>query len=57
MGIYFQGLEDILGILWDPKKVSLSGFNGNHRFISAKFGVIGFLVTGILSNVHGPHIT
>ena len=56
MGIDARGLAGGLEILWDPNKVSLSGFNGNHWFISAEFGVINFSVTGILTNVYGPHI-
>ena len=56
MGIDARGLAGVLEILWDPNKVSLFGFNGNHQFISTEFGVIGFPVTRILTNVYGPHI-
>ena len=42
MGIDARGLAGVLEILWDPNKVSLSGFNGNHRFNLVEFGVISF---------------
>ena len=56
MGSDARGLEGRLVILWDPNKLTLSGFNGNQRFISPEFGVIGFLITGILTNMYGMHI-
>ena len=56
MGIDVRGQVGGLGILWDPSKVSMFGFNGNRRFISTYIGVIDFLVMGILTNVYGPHI-
>ena len=44
-----------LGILWDPNRVSLGGFQGNQCFISTDFKVIGFSVEGVVTNVYGPH--
>ena len=54
MGIDARGYAGGLGILWDPNRVILSSFNGNRRFISAEFRIIGFSVSGVLTNVYGP---
>ena len=51
MGIDARGFARGLGMLWDPNKVFLSSFMGNHQFISAKIRVIGFSVSGMITNV------
>ena len=50
-----RGYVGGLGILWDPTRVSLRGFQGNQCFISTDFKVIGFSVEGVVTNVYEPH--
>ena len=55
MGIDARGYAGGLGILWDPNGVHLSSFNGNKCFISIEFKVIGFSLSGVITNFFGPH--
>ena len=54
MGIYSKGFSGGLCILWDPSQVSLSDFQGTLNSISAIFKVVGFPISGLLTNVYGP---
>ena len=53
MGIDSTGFSGGLCILWDPSQVSLSDFQGTRNSISAIFKVIGFPISGLLTNVYG----
>ena len=54
MGIDSKGFSRGLCILWDPTRVSLFDFQGTRNSISTIFKVIGFPITGLLTNVYGP---
>ena len=54
MGIDSTGFSGGLCILWDPSQVSLSDFQGTRNSISANFKVVGFPISGALTNVYGP---
>jgi len=43
-----------LGILWDPKVVSLDEFRATHFHISAAFHILGTGIRGTVSNIYGP---
>ena len=53
MGIGSIGSSGGLCILWDPTQVSLSNFQGTRNSISAIFKVVGFPISGLLTNVYG----
>ena len=55
IGINAKGYVGGLGILWDPTRVSLGGFDGTRCLLSADFKVVGFPVEGMITNVYGPH--
>ena len=54
MGIDSKGFSGGLCILWDLSQVSLSDFQGTRNSISAIFKVIGFPISGLLTNFYGP---
>ena len=43
-----------LGILWNPRVVTLSNFFSTNCSISADFHILGTKVRGIITNVYGP---
>ena len=57
MGIDSKRFSRGLCILWDPSRVSLSDFQGNQNSISVIFKVIGFPISGLLTNVYGPQFS
>ena len=54
MGVDSKEFFGGLCILWDPTRVSLFNFQGTRNSISTIFKVIGFPITGLLTNVYGP---
>ena len=57
MGIDRRGYSRGLGILWDPTRVRLDGFQGTQYSLSVEFKVVGFPISGMVTNVYGPHHT
>lgn len=45
-----------IGILWNPKEVSLENYLAYEFSLSAKFHIIGTRVRGVLTNVYGTYI-
>ena len=53
MGIDARGYSGGLCILWDPSRVSLTCFQGTRNSIIANFKVVGFPISGIITNIYG----
>ena len=49
-----RGVVGGLGILWNPRVVSLSGFLTTNCTISVEFHILGTRIRGFISNVYGP---
>ena len=49
-----RGAAGVLGIIWNPQVVTLSGFFTTNCSISADFHILGTRIRGILTNVYGP---
>ena len=54
MGIDSRGFSRGLCILWDPSQVSLIDFQRTRKSISVNFKVVGFPISGLITNVYGP---
>ena len=49
-----RGAAGGLGILWNPRVVTLSGSLATNCTISADFHILGTRIRGFISNVYGP---
>ena len=49
-----KGVIGGLGILWNPRVVTLSGFFSTNYSISVDFHILGTRIRGIITNVYGP---
>ena len=54
MGIDSRGFSGGLCILWDLDRVSLSNFQGTSHSLSVNFKMVGFPISGFITNVYGP---
>ena len=54
MGIDSRGFSRGLYILWDPYRVFLTNFQGTRNSLSTNFKVVGFPISGLVTNVYGP---
>ena len=54
MGIDAKVFSGGFSILWDPSRVTLTGFQGTRNVITTNFKVVGFPISGIIMNVYGP---
>ena len=54
MGIDSRGFSGVLGILWDPTRVSLEVFQGTQYSLIANFRVVGFSISWKVTNVYAP---
>ena len=43
-----------IGILWNPREVSLSDFSASRHSLSAAFHILGTSIRGFMTNVDGP---
>ena len=57
IGVDASGAEGSLGILWDPKVVSMDEFHATHFYISTAFHLLGTGIKGTVSNIYGPSTT
>ena len=43
-----------IGILWNPREVSLPDFSATQHSLSAAFHILGTSIRGFMTNVYGP---
>ena len=49
-----KGATGGIGILWNPRDVSLFEFYATHHSLSKKFHILGTSTRGFITNVYGP---
>jgi len=54
IGVDATGAARGLGILWNPKEVTLKDFRARHYHLSTAFHNLGTSIWGMMSNIYGP---
>ena len=54
MALDASGAASGIGLLWNPKLVSMTNFVASRYMLSTCFHVLGTSVRGVITNVYGP---